>query len=39
MVLFIKDNENTGAAKWLDSNGSKLEAFLSWAKSYQLPFK
>lgn len=39
MVLYIRNNKNADAAKWIDSNGSKLEDFLRWAKAYQLTGK
>ena len=39
MVLFIRNNGNAEAAKWIDSNGPKLQDFLAWAKAYKLAGK
>ena len=39
MILYIKDNKNADAAKWVAANDAKLSAFLKWAKEYQLPAK
>lgn len=36
MILFIRNNQNADAAKWVDANGTKLKQFLNWAKSYQV---
>ncbi len=37
MVLYIKDNNNVDAAKWVRANDTKLEAFLNWARAYRSP--
>ena len=37
MVLYVNNNNNADAAKWLDANKSKLVAFLDWAKAYRSP--
>lgn len=39
MILYIKDNKNADAAKWVQANDAKLSAFINWAKAYQLPAK
>lgn len=35
MVLYLKDNRNADAAKWINTNEAKMAAFLDWAKKYQ----
>lgn len=37
IVLFLQNNKNAEAGKWIDDNGSKVKDFLAWAKSYSLP--
>ena len=39
IVLYIRNNKNAEAAKWVDANGSKVNELLSWAKAYQLASK
>lgn len=34
-VLYLKDNGNPEAAKWVKDNSPKLSAFLNWAKAYK----
>lgn len=34
-VLYINDNNNADAAKWIKANESKLSAFLKWGKEYR----
>lgn len=35
MVLYISDNNNKAAGKWLDENGPRLTEFLNWAKTFR----
>ncbi len=35
MVLYINDNDNADAAKWIKANDGKLSAFITWAKAYR----
>ncbi|MFT3745050.1 MAG: hypothetical protein QM785_12245 [Pyrinomonadaceae bacterium] len=39
MLLYIRNNQNADAAKWVGDNGPKLQQFLSWAKGYRLNAK
>jgi tetratricopeptide (TPR) repeat protein len=34
MVIYINDRNNAEAAKWLEANGIKLQAFFNWARAY-----
>ncbi len=35
VVLFINDNNNADAAKWIKANDAKISAFITWAKAYR----
>lgn len=39
MILYIRNNQNADAAKWVAANGTKLQEFLKWAKTYQISSK
>ncbi len=39
MILYIKDNTNADAAKWIQANDAKLSAMITWSKSYRPPAK
>lgn len=39
VVLYLKDNKNDEAAKWIKDNGPKIESMFTWAKAYQPPKK